>query len=193
MRHEDERETLIRPSTTVPDVERRTRRWSAVDAVDHYHRAAGCTVLRRTCGSRARCCRYGAVRRGAVAGRSREMTTTSSALGSSNGKGKGRCDPPRKSPRRRRCWDGHRTMRARKLYESDDADDVAFERAVYECMNVPTGHPWWCRRKGEETVRDETERVVRGYPCTCPRRRVLHRGVETNKTTKTSRWDVRRI
>ena len=96
MRHEDERETLIRPSTTVPDVERAHGvGWSAVDAVESsssrrpavngvttYMRVASALFLVGTalCGA------------GAVAGRSREMTTTSSALGSSNGKGKGRCD-----------------------------------------------------------------------------------------------------
>ena len=96
MRHEDERETLIRPSTTVPDVERAHGvGWSAVDAAESsssrrpaangvttYMRVASALFLVGTalCGA------------GAVAGRSREMTTTSSALGSSNGKGKGRCD-----------------------------------------------------------------------------------------------------
>jgi len=55
---------------------------------------------------------------GAVAGRSREMTTTSSALGSSNGKGKGRCDlTPQVAGVTGAAGTCHAEfMRARKLY-----------------------------------------------------------------------------
>ena len=155
MRHGDERETLIRLSTTVHDVDRAHGvGWSAVDAVEssssRRRDANGVTTCMRVASAlflvgTALC---GA---GAVVGRSREMTSTSSALGSSNGKGKGRCDL---SPQVAGVAGAEGTchaefMRARKLYEkTDDADDVAFERAVYECMNVPTGSPVVVPTKG---------------------------------------------
>ena len=85
MTRDDERETLIRPSTTVPDVERAHGvGWSAVDAVESSSSrrsdANGVTTSMRVASAlfllgTALC---GA---GAIAGRSRETTTTSSALG----------------------------------------------------------------------------------------------------------------
>lgn len=155
MTHRGERETLIKSSTVVDDVERAHGvGWSAVDAVEREsrrpHGTNGVTTSMRVASAlflvgTALC---GA---GAIVGRSRETMMASAALGAATVNAPGTCDL---TPQVAGVDGAEKTchmefMRARKLYDRTDGnDDVPFERAVYECMNVPTGSPVVVPTKG---------------------------------------------